>query len=375
MKNKFLFTVILTSLCILIFIVKTFAQEEYKTESFKVSKGGTLNVEISGGDLKVKTGNDNEVKISYEDDEYNGITIYQDGNNITIRSDNYIDFTITVPSEFNLSLSTSGGDIKVLNNVKGKIKINTAGGDIGLKEVSGELTAATSGGDITCGNIKGDVKLSSGGGDVTVGKVEGECKLSTGGGNVIVKNVSKTLNVSTGGGNVDCGNIGSDIKVVTGGGNISVDNISGVMSVTTGGGNISGSSISKGGTVLTGGGNVDLNNLSGNVTITSGAGNVMTEFVSIGNKESEILSGYGNITVYIPENAKVTIEATVKFAEGSTWTMDKKEISETIKSEFKSSTEDQRKGEYHAVYNVNGGGTKISLQTSIGYIEIKKLKR
>jgi hypothetical protein len=376
MKNKFLFTVILTSLCLLIFIVKTFAQEEYKTESFKVSKGGSLKVEISGGDILVRTSNNNnEVKVSYEDGDYSDVTIYQDGNNITISSDNYIDFEITVPSEFNLSLNTSGGDIELLNNIKGKIKINTSGGDIGLKEVGGELTANTSGGDITCGNINGDVKLSSGGGDVVVGKVEGECKVSTGGGNVSVKNVTKALTVSTGGGNVDCGNIGSDINVVTGGGNISVDNISGAMTVTTGGGNISGTGVSKGGTVTTGAGNVSLNNLSGYVEISSGAGDVMAEFVSIGNKESEILSGYGNITIFIPENAKVTIEATVKSAEGNTWTIDKGEISEIIKSEFKSSTEDKRKGEYHAVYIVNGGGTQIHLQTSIGYIEIKKLKR
>ena len=378
MKNKFLFTVILTSICLLIFIIKTFAQEDYTKKSFKVNKGGTLKVEISAGDIQVKTGNDNEVKLSYEDDEeYNGVTIYQDGNNITIKSDNYIDFEFTVPSEYNLSLNTSGGDIEVSNNLKGKVDINTSGGDIKLKDVIGELKATTAGGDVRCGNIKGDVKLSSSGGDVVVGSVEGECKVTTGGGNVIVKNVTKSLTVSTGGGNVDCGNIGSDIKVVTGGGNISVDNISGSITVTTGGGNISGTGVSKGGTVVTGAGNVSLNNLSGYVTVTSGAGNVVTEFVSIGNKESEIISGYGNITIYIPESAKVTIEAKVKYAEGNVWSVDKKEISEIIKSEFKPSSEDvnQKKGEYKAVYNVNGGGTKIYLQTSIGFIEIKRLKR
>jgi len=378
MRNKFLFTVVLISVCLLIFIAKTFAQEEYKTESFKVSKGGTLKIETSGGDIQVKTGNDNEVKLVYEDDdEYSGVTIHQEGNNITIKSDDYIDFEITVPSEYSLSLNTAGGDIEVLNNIKGRVKINTSGGDIKLKDVNGELTAITAGGDIRCGNINGDAEFSSGGGDVVVGKVEGECKVSTGGGNVVVENVTKSLTVSTGGGNVECGNIGSNLKIVTGGGNISANNISGAMTITTGGGNISGTGVSKGGTVVTGAGNVDLNNLSGNVTITSGAGNVMAEFVSIGNKESEILSGYGNITIYIPENAKVTIDASVKFAEGNVWSVNKKEISETIKSEFKPSSEDvnQKEGEFNAVYNVNGGGTKIYLQTSIGFIEIKKLKR
>ncbi len=375
MKNKFLFTIILTSICLLIFAIKTFSQDDNTTKTFKVNKGGMLKIGISAGDILVKTGNNNEVKVSYEEDnDYSGVTIYQDGNNITIKSDNYSDFEITVPSEFNLNLNTSGGDVKVSNNITGDVKIKTSGGEIELEDVKGELVAATAGGNIQCGNITGDTKLSSSGGDVIIGSVQGECVISTGGGNVEVKNVSKSLSVSTGGGNVDCGNIGNDVKVTTGGGNISMNNISGVMSVTTGGGDVSGTSVSKGGSIVTGAGNVNLDNLSGYVKITSGAGDITTQFISLGNNESSITSGYGNITVYIPENAKVTIEALVKYAEGNPWSFDKSEI---IKSDFKSSSEDinKKKGEYKAVYNINGGGTKIYLKTSVGYIEIKKLKR
>jgi len=376
MKNKFLFTVILTSLCILLFIVKTFAQEEHNIQSFKVNKGGSLKVEISGGDILIKTGNDNEVKVStMEDEDYKDVSVSQDGNNITVESSGYIDFVITVPPEYNLNLNTSGGDIELVNNIRGKVKINTSGGDILLKDVVGEVNGSTAGGDIKCGNVKGNVRLNSSGGDISVSSAEGECMLSTGGGDVIAKDVTKSLTVSTGGGNVDCSNIGSDLKISTGGGNVSMNNISGVIKVTTGGGDISGTGIGKGGEVITGAGNVNLKNLSGYIIINSGAGDISAEFVSVGNKESKIVSGYGNITIYIPENSKVTIEAKVKFSEGNVYSVDKQEISESIKSEFKSSTEDKRKGEYHAVYIVNGGGTNIELETSIGNIEIKKLKR
>jgi hypothetical protein len=375
MKNKFLFTVILISICLLIFAVKTFSQDDNTTKTFKVSKGGTLKIGISAGDIQVRTSNNNEVKITYEEDEdYNGVTIYQDGNNITIRSNNYSDFEITVPSEFNLILNTAGGDVKLYNDITGDVKINTSGGEIELGNVKGVVVASTAGGNIQGGNITGDTKLTSSGGDILIGSVQGECVVSTGGGNVEVKNVSKSLSVSTGGGNVDCGNIGSDVKVTTGGGNISVNNISGVMSVTTGGGDVSGTSVSKGGTITTGSGNVTLNNLSNYIKITSGAGDITTQFVSVGSNESSITSGYGDITVYIPENAKVTVEALVKYAEGNLWSFDKSEI---IKSDFKSSSEDinKKRGEYKAVYNINGGGTKIYLKTSVGYIEIKKLSR
>lgn len=380
MKNKFLFTVIITSVCLLIFIVKSFAQTESGTKTFNVNKGGTLNVAISSGDIKIKVWDRNELKINYEIDEdelqYIDLKFNQDGNNISVKSDSYTaDLEITVPSAFNLNLNTSGGDITVSENITGKIRINTSGGDIKLNEVIGELIVNTAGGNIKCGNIKGDAKLSSAGGDIQAGYVEGECKINTGGGNVQVNNVLKGLSISTGGGNVKCGDVGSDAKVTTGGGNVAIANVKGTTTITTGGGNISGVSLIKGGKITSGAGNISLKNLSENIKATSGYGNIMVEFASVGKEESKIISGNGNVTVYIPENAKVTIEASVKFSEGKTWAIDKKEISEIIKSEFKAATEDKRKGEYRSVYLINGGGTNIYLQTSIGHIEIKKLKR
>lgn len=375
MKNKFLFTIILTSLCLLLFIVKTFAQEEHNTQTFKVSKGGTLRTEMSGGDILIKTGNSNEVKISNKDnDNYNNISIKHDGNNITIRSDEYIDFIITVPSEFNLNLNTSGGDIDVENNIKGNVRINTSGGDIIVKEVVGELTVNTSGGDIRCDNIKGNTKLTSSGGDIIVGAVDGECRINTGGGDIRVKEVSKGLFVSTGGGNIVTGRIGSDASIITGGGNIILNNVSGDLTVTTGGGNISCSGITKGAKITTGAGDIDLKNASGGIVVTSGAGNITAEIVSPGNSKSNIITGYGDINLYLPENSKATITAKVKWAE--IWN-DKKQISEYIKSDFKSTKEnfDQERGEYYAVYELNGGGARIDVETSVGNINIKKLNR
>ncbi len=374
MKNKFLFTVLLTTLCLLIFIAKNFAQNN-KSESYKVNKGGTLKIESSGGDIKVKIWDKNEVMVLFddEDDDYNGTIIKQSKDDVTIISQDYVDFEISIPSEYNLKLNTSGGDIDVLNNVKGKVSINTSGGDIQIKDVMGEVSVATSGGDIFCGNIKGNAKLTSSGGDIVAGNVDGECNLSTGGGNIQVNDVSKTLVVATGGGNIQSGNVSNNVTVVTGGGNISLSKISGDMVITTGGGNVYGVG-SKSGKVVTGSGDISLKDLKGGVKITSGAGNVKAEFSSVGKDESKITTGYGNIAVYIPENEKVTIEAVVKFSGEKGWVNEKQEISDYIKSDFKVSTEDRRNDELRAVYQVNGGGTKIYLQASIGNIEIRKAR-
>ena len=375
MENKFLFTLIIISLCLPAFIIKTFAQEDFTKKTFKTNKGGKLSVSLAAGDIHIKTWEKNEVEVLYgEEDDYADVKIFQDGSNITIRSNNFTDFEITVPSVFNLDLNSSGGDILILDNIKGEIDINTSGGDIKIKDVNGDVRATTAGGDVRCGNINGNVKFSSSGGDIVVGKVEGECVVSTGGGDVVVNNVLKTLTVGTGGGNVTSGNVGNDVVITTGGGDVSVSNISGNIVVTTGGGNISGTKINKGGSVVTGAGDVVLKGLSDGIAVTSGAGNVITEFSTVGSKKSKVITGYGDITVYIPDNAKATITAKVRLAD--MWT-DKKEISEYIQSDFKASGEDfnRKKGEYKAVYNINGGGTEIQLETTFGQIMIKKLKR
>jgi len=365
MKNKFLFTLILTSLCLVIYAIKTFAQAE---ETFKVNKNGTLKVEISSGDIRLSVWDRDEVRVIYDDDSYS-TRIKQSGNNINITSDDNSDLDISIPSEYNLNLNTSGGDVNVQGNIKGTIKINTSGGDITVKSVSGNISVNTAGGDIFCENIQGEAMLNSSGGDINVGMVSGTCKINTGGGDIHVDYISESLSITTGGGNIKSGPVGGDAKIITGGGNVTLEKVSGVLSVTTGGGNISNKG-SKGGKVVTGAGNVDLEDISGGIKISSGAGNIKADFSSV--EESDIKTGYGDIKVFIPSNAKVTIEAIVKLSNDNIWSVDKKDISEFIKSDFKSSTEDKRRNEYRAVYQVNGGGTVISLQSSLGVIEIRK---
>jgi hypothetical protein len=56
----------------------------------------------------------------------------------------------------------------------------------------------------------------------------------------------------------------------------------------------------------------------------TGSGDVLAELISLNSDESKITSGNGNITIYIPENSKASVEAVVKFTEGGTWGFDKK---------------------------------------------------
>ena len=78
----------------------------------------------------------------------------QSGNVVRVRFSDvhgwsgYVRFDIQVPSQFDMSLRTSGGDIRLQGNLTGTINGNTSGGDIRLGDVKGRVEMSTSGGDI-----------------------------------------------------------------------------------------------------------------------------------------------------------------------------------------------------------------------------------
>jgi DUF4097 and DUF4098 domain-containing protein YvlB len=178
MNNNF-FRKIVSAKIISLFIIFSFVSftkaDDWKVQSFKVSKGGNLSVKISGGDIRINTWDKNEVEVKYESSSKE-TNLEQKENNISFNSSGYSDVKITVPYEFSLNLSTAAGDIKVLNNIKGKVNISTAGGDVSVRNIEGDIHASTGGGDIRSGDIKNRAAISTGGGDISIGNVGDECK-------------------------------------------------------------------------------------------------------------------------------------------------------------------------------------------------------
>ena len=117
-------------------------QDEYKSRTFNVSKGGKLEVRIDIGEIIIRTWDKNEVYVKYEEwDEEGELRISQKGNTIEIESGSSYDgsdLEVTVPSQFNLDLNTTGGDINILNNISGKVECSTSGGNVTTKEINGE---------------------------------------------------------------------------------------------------------------------------------------------------------------------------------------------------------------------------------------------
>src|SRR4030065_526957 len=197
--------------------------------------------------------------------------------------------------------------------------------------------------------------------------------LKTGGGNVNINNdLRSKVTITSGGGNISAKIIGGEVNITTAGGNVNVSTVSGNAEISTGGGNIKLDGATGKVEANTGGGNIDLKNIKGSIEANTGAGNITAELSPDGKSSSNLNSGVGSITIYIPESAKATIVAT---ASDFKWG-DSAKDSDSIKSEFESYdvTKNRTGNTFESVYELNGGGSKIELNVGLGDINIKKLK-
>lgn len=206
-----------------------------KEQSFNISPGKNLLVELNSGDVKVTYWNKSEVSIKIwgDDDAQEKMIFSVEGNGEEIKvtgkkksssfswfSSIDVEVEIKVPSEFNLEISTAGGDIKC-GGIKGKANLNTSGGDVWADKFSGDLNASTSGGDIFLFCNDAQINAETSGGDINM-EYEGENKgidLSTSGGDIevkVAKEFKASMELSTSGGDVSCSLSMTNIKKASG---------------------------------------------------------------------------------------------------------------------------------------------------------------
>jgi len=206
-----------------------------KEKSFNISPGKKLLVEISSGDVKVTYWDKDEVyiKIFGNENAMEKMNFNMEGTEEMIKisgkkkssisswfSNVNVEVEIKVPAQFNLDISTAGGDIKC-GGITGEAELNTSGGDIWADKFSGIMNASTSGGNIFlfCNNAQ--INAETSGGDIKL-EYEGENKgidLSTSGGDIEVKvpkEINASMELSTSGGDVSCSLNMSNVKKSSG---------------------------------------------------------------------------------------------------------------------------------------------------------------
>jgi len=417
MKKYFIIAVVLFCLPEILF-----SQENLRKEGrfyvadiekeYKVQKNGSLIMDNVNGDITISTWDKNVVKIHetrkmdvYTKEEAEAIfkdaqAIYsQQGNTVRVGAEesyrSYMSskFSVYLPGEFNVDLSTKGGDISI-TELKGTASLSTSGGDIALIRVDGKVDAQTSGGDVTIEKNTKEVSVKTSGGDIDILDVMGEVVAKTSGGDIVVKNNKARVDAKTSGGDIELENVGAEVDASTSGGDIDVNGSAGTINVSTSGGdidlkNINGAAVAKtsggdieasnvkdGVKVSTSGGDIDLANIQGFIEGTTSGGDIEAEMTLKDFSKDhhvDLRSSGGDITVWLPEKLPATINAEIKLS-GSSWG----DSDYDIYSDFSLEKEEQKSGKrveaIHSHGKINGGGDLINIQTSNGNIKILKLK-
>ncbi|HYG33570.1 MAG TPA: DUF4097 family beta strand repeat-containing protein [Clostridia bacterium] len=221
--------------------------EEQINKQFAVRPGGTVIVDVDFGSIQVSTNASSQVKVdvyrkvnrrSKSDEEAflkeRPVTFSQEGNTLTIQSKGpsrsffnwrgwqrtEAKYTITVPSEFNAQLKTSGGSVGV-NDLTGNVKARTSGGSLNFARLRGPLDGQTSGGSIHAADCEGEVKIHTSGGRIEVAGGSGTLDGTSSGGSVSVKNFKGPAHVETSGGGINLENVAGKVDGSTSGGSIS----------------------------------------------------------------------------------------------------------------------------------------------------------
>jgi hypothetical protein len=252
-KNIFWTYFVLIS-TVMLFAVESKAQrsdQAYLVRSFDVSNPELLDIQTSGGFIRVLGSERDDVSVEmyvrrggqYLDDtditlDHYDIEIEQVGNRIKVhanresgsgwrfwRNENYasISFIIHTPRITNVDAGTSGGSVTA-ENLEGRVQLRTSGGSMTLKELTGLVEARTSGGSISVEHSEGEIHARTSGGGITVSNSQGILEFRTSGGSIQLNDVDGTVTARTSGGSINAksNHVGDHLDLRTSGGSITV---------------------------------------------------------------------------------------------------------------------------------------------------------
>jgi hypothetical protein len=209
-----------------------------KDTTLKTTSGKNLNLETLSGDVIISRGNIDEVNVKvFGSEELKNNIEYiftSDNDGVIIKSKSEkknngsgMKFELTVPSDYNLKVSSSGGDLKI-TGISGSHKLTTSGGDISITDCRGDLKSVTSGGDINIKIHDGNIKAVTSGGNIVITTSNGEIEAVTSGGDIQTEysGINKGIKLTSMGGDIKLiipNDFQADLSLSTTGGEVKVD--------------------------------------------------------------------------------------------------------------------------------------------------------
>jgi hypothetical protein len=220
------------------------------------------------------------------------------------------DLTVTAPRTLqDVWVETHGGNVHA-SDFDGALETRSGGGEIAVDGIRGPADLRTGGGDIQVGSVSGPLRCSSGGGEIRVENAGSTAYLETGGGEIVVHQAAGPVHAATGGGNIRVDRATSTVFARTSGGLIQVGQADGAVTAETSGGAIQ-VDAANGVRCESAGGAIRLRNVAGALHVSANSGNILAQLVAGRPFADSLLStNAGDITVFIPSNVALTIQAT-----------------------------------------------------------------
>lgn len=266
------------------------------------------------------------------------------------------------------------GNIDVAE-LDGSVVTRNGAGHTTLDHIAGDAEVRTAGGTTTLGLIGGNVHCVSGGGPIRARTIRGASIFETSGGEIYAAEALGAVRAYTGAGSIRIGHAGSTVTATTQGGPIEVGRAAGMVIANNSGGPIRVSS-APGVHCATVSGGIQLTGVSGSVTASTTLGDIIASFLSAAmnpaqrfgprnpldgrlSASSILQTGQGDITVLMPSNISVTLEATSTGSAG------------TIITDFPLRLAN-RGSVVTAEGLINGGGPVLQIAAKGGTITIKR---
>jgi hypothetical protein len=212
--------------------------------TFSARPGGRLIMDVEPGSIEVKTTGDSRIvvdvlrKVEWSSNaraeeilSQHEVNFEQQGNDLMIRAKMpngflrwrrlglQVRYVVSIPTEFNVDLKTSGGGIRV-DDLRGEVRVKTSGGGLQFGKIEGPISGATSGGGITLAGCNGKVDVRTSGGGINIGSGTGELLAETSGGGIEIADFAGDAVVRTSGGAIRINRIEGSIDASTSGGPI-----------------------------------------------------------------------------------------------------------------------------------------------------------
>ncbi|MGE5647747.1 MAG: DUF4097 family beta strand repeat-containing protein [Acidobacteriota bacterium] len=275
------------------------------------------------------------------------------------------DLNLAVPRGLReTALVTSSGPIRAFD-LGGALRADTRGGPIEIDRIQGAVTVRTGGGAVRLGRIGGKLECYSGGGRIFAESLGADAWLNTGGGEILVREARGMVHARTAGGNIRVERATHGVQVAAGSGLIDVVEAGGPVVAETGVGSIkirSSSNVQ----CNSGAGTIHVQAVSGALRAATRSGSIVADLSGARQLEtSSLTTNAGDITVLIPSNLPVTVEAV-----NSTPGMNR------IISDFAEirPRAERENGRSAAHGSLGGGGPVLRLTTAAGTIYLRREK-